>query len=58
MSGDQIAGLIGIGAAMTLVGSSILARRLPAARMVKLALAWVAIFAAAFLIVQLFARLT
>jgi hypothetical protein len=58
MSGDHLVGLVAIGAALTIVGSSILARRLPAARVAKLALAWVGIFAAAFLIAQLYGRLT
>jgi hypothetical protein len=54
MNGDQLAGVVGIGAAMMLVGSALVARRLPAARTAKLALAWVGIFGVAYLIAMYF----
>lgn len=48
MSEGQIGGLIwGLGA-LVLVGSSLIARRLPLGQTLKLGLAWLAIFAAAF----------
>lgn len=48
MSEDQAFGLLwGVGA-LALVGSSLLARRLPLGQSIRMALAWVAIFAAAF----------
>ncbi|MBA3896649.1 MAG: TIGR02281 family clan AA aspartic protease [Sphingomonadaceae bacterium] len=50
MSGDTTAQLIwGVGA-LALVGSSLAARRLPLAQSLKMALAWVAIFAGVFVL--------
>lgn len=52
MTGDQTVGVIwGIGA-LVLVGSSLIARRLPIAQTLKMVLAWVAIFAVALLLVS------
>lgn len=42
---DQAAGVLYIALLMVLVGSALVARRLPFAKSLKLALAWVAIFA-------------
>lgn len=50
MTADQGAGMLYFGLLMVLVGSALVARRLPLARSIRLALAWVAIFAAAILI--------
>lgn len=50
MTADQGAGILYFGLLMVLVGSALVARRLPLARSIRLALAWVAIFAAAILI--------
>ncbi|MDB5682523.1 MAG: hypothetical protein JWM75_221 [Sphingomonas bacterium] len=55
MSGDQWAGLLAGAAALTLVGSALLARRLPAKRIVVMAAAWAAIFGGAVLIARLLA---
>lgn len=44
MNGDQTAGLIAGLMCLILVGSSLLARRVPLAQSLKMALAWVAIF--------------
>jgi len=52
MTGDQTVGLIwGIGA-LVLVGSSLVARRMPIGQTLKMVLAWVAIFAVALLLVS------
>lgn len=50
MTLDQGAGILYVGLAMVLVGSALVARRLPLARAIKLALAWIAIFAVVILI--------
>jgi aspartyl protease family protein len=52
MSGEETVGLIwGIGA-LALVGSSLIARRLPIAQTLKMILAWLAIFAVALVLVS------
>lgn len=45
MTADQGAGILYIGLMLVLVGSALVARRLPLARSIKLALAWIVIFA-------------
>ncbi len=50
MTTDQGAGILYIALLMVLVGSALVARRLPLAKSLKLALAWVAIFAVVILI--------
>lgn len=54
MTADQGAGILYIGLLMVLVGSALVARRLPLARSLKLALAWVLIFAFVILIFAAF----
>jgi aspartyl protease family protein len=48
MSEDQILAGVSIAMAMVLVGSALISRREPLGKMLKMALAWVAIFAAGF----------
>lgn len=50
MTADQGARILYLGLLMVLVGSALVARRLPLARSLKLALAWAAIFAVAILV--------
>src|SRR6476469_5071244 len=50
MTNDLMLGGVYILMAMTLVGGSLMARREPAAKMLKMALAWVVIFAAGFIL--------
>lgn len=50
MTADQDARILYLGLLMVLVGSALVARRLPLARSLKLALAWAAIFAVAILV--------
>lgn len=52
MSGDTTVQLLWFVGAFTLVLSSLLARRLPMADWVKMALAWVAIFGLVFLVIR------
>jgi hypothetical protein len=47
--GDRIVQIVAIAMMLTLVGSSLLARRLPLAQSLRMALAWVLIFAAVML---------
>lgn len=51
MNGDMAVNLIWFVGAFTLVLSGLFVRRLPAADWVKMALAWIAIFALVFLVV-------
>lgn len=46
MNGDQTAELVAAGMMLVLVGSSLVARRLPVGQLVRLALAWLLIFGA------------
>lgn len=46
MTGDQVAQLLAVFMMMALVGSSLIARRLPLAQTVRMALIWLLIFAA------------
>jgi hypothetical protein len=55
MSGDRWVGVVGIAAMLVLVGSGLVARRLPSRKLAILSLAWAAIFAAAFLIARMLA---
>ena len=50
MNGDDVVRLISTGLLLVLVGSSLVARRLDAGQTIKMALAWSAIFAAAFVL--------
>ena len=43
MTGDQVAAAVASGLCLTLVGASLMARRLPAATLLKLAAAWLVI---------------
>ena len=52
MTGDQWASLAVAIGCMTLVGGSLIARRLPAQRLIGLAVAWVAIFGIAALLAR------
>jgi len=52
MSGDTSVQLIWFVGAFALVISSLVARRLPMADWIKMALAWVAIFGLAFLVIR------
>jgi hypothetical protein len=52
MSGDTGVQLIWFVGAFTLVVSSLVARRLPMADWIKMALAWVAIFGLVFLVIR------
>lgn len=45
MTGDQVAQLLAVFMMMALVGSSLIARRLPLAQTVRMALIWLLIFA-------------
>lgn len=45
MNSDQAMGIVWAAGAMTIVGSALLARRLPIGQTVKMALTWIAIFA-------------
>ena len=45
MNGNQAAGVLYFALLLVLVGSALAARRLPLAKSLKMALAWVAIFA-------------
>jgi aspartyl protease family protein len=54
MDGDQATGVVWAIGALALVGSSLLARRLPVATIVPMALLWAGLFLAAFLIAQFF----
>ena len=45
MTADQGAGILYVAMAMVLVVSALIARRLPLARAIKLALIWIVIFA-------------
>ena len=58
MTGDRAADLVWAFGSLILIGSALLARRLPAARLGKMALAWVVIFVVAVTIVVLWQRLT
>ncbi len=55
---DTAIQLITFVGAMTLVVSSLLARRLPAADWVKMSLAWVAIFGLVFLVIRTWQAVT
>ncbi len=50
MTADQGARILYLGLLIMLVGSALVARRLPLARSLKLALAWAAIFAVVILV--------
>ncbi len=58
MNGDTTVQLIWFVGAFALVVSSLLARRLPAADWVKMALAWVAIFGLVFLVIRTWQMVT
>ena len=53
MNGDQAIGVTGVAMALTLVGSGLIARRLPARRTLGMALLWAGIFGAAFAIASM-----
>ena len=53
MTSDQTAQLLYLSAFVVLIGSSLIARRLPLGKTLKMALAWVAIFGAIFLLFSL-----
>lgn len=53
MTGDQLAATVSGVLCLTLVGVSLLARRLPVARLAKLAAAWVVIIVGLVLILRL-----
>jgi aspartyl protease family protein len=50
MNGDQTASLVGAVMMLVLVGSGLIARRLPIAATLKMALSWVAIFGVIFVL--------
>ncbi len=50
MTGDQLAGVIGVMLMLTLVGSGLIARRLPAKQTLAMALLWLGLFGMAFVI--------
>ncbi|SBV33050.1 Putative aspartyl protease (fragment) [uncultured Sphingopyxis sp.] len=52
MNGDSVVQMLWFAGAFTLVLSSLLARRLPMADWLKMALAWVAIFGLVFLAIR------
>ena len=52
MNGDTTVQILWFAGAFTLVLSSLLARRLPMADWIKMALAWVAIFGLVFLVIR------
>ena len=54
MTADQGAGILYVAMAMVLVVSALVARRLPLARAIKLALLWIVIFAVVILIFAAF----
>jgi len=56
MSGDRIVALVAIVGMLILVSSGISRRRLPAGKIVRLALIWAVIFVAATAIVMLLGR--
>lgn len=56
MSGDQGAYLLYTVLLLVLVGSALVARRLPAGKTLRMALAWVAIFAVGILIMSFFVQ--
>ena len=58
MSGDTGVQLIWFVGAFALVVSSLLARRLPMADWIKMALAWVAIFGSVFLVIRTWQMVT
>ena len=58
MTGDRAADLVWAIGALVLVGSALLARQIPSARLGKMALAWIAIVIVAVTIVVLWQRLT
>ena len=58
MSGDTAVQLIWFVGALTLVVSSLLARRLPMADWIKMALVWVAIFGLVFLVIRTWQMVT
>ncbi|WP_171003734.1 hypothetical protein [Sphingopyxis sp. L1A2A] len=58
MNGDTGVQLVWFFGALALVVSSLLARRLPAADWVKMALAWAAIFGLVFLVIRTWQMVT
>ena len=58
MTQDQLLSTIAPLAMLALVGSSLMARRLPAGTVMRLALLWLAIFAGLFLVVRAIPSLT
>ncbi|MEI4507939.1 hypothetical protein WBQ88_09540 [Sphingopyxis sp. CCNWLW253] len=58
MSGDTTVQILWFAGAFTLVLSSLLARRLPMADWLKMALAWVAIFGLIFLVIRTWQMMT
>ncbi|HJS10466.1 hypothetical protein [Sphingopyxis sp.] len=58
MSGDTTVQILWFVGAFTLVLSSLLARRLPMAAWLKMALAWVAIFGLVFLVIRTWQAVT
>jgi len=58
MNGDMAAYMAWSIAALLLVGSSLVARRLPMQDWVKMALAWIAIFGLVFLVVRTWQAVT
>ena len=58
MNGDTTVHLLWFVGAFTLVLSSLLARRLPMADWLKMALAWVAIFGLVFLVIRTWQAVT
>lgn len=58
MSGETGVQLVWFVGAFTLVVSSLLARRLPMADWIKMALAWVAIFGLVFLVIRTWQMVT
>lgn len=58
MTGDTAVQMLWFAGAFTLVVSSLLARRLPVADWLKMALAWVAIFGLVFLVIRTWQAVT
>ncbi|GAO78699.1 hypothetical protein [Sphingopyxis sp. C-1] len=58
MNGDTTVQILWFVGAFTLVLSSLLARRLPMADWIKMALAWVAIFGLVFLVIRTWQAVT
>jgi aspartyl protease family protein len=56
MNGDRAASILYIMLLMVLVGSALVARRLPLAKSLKMILAWVAIFAVVIVLFSLLVR--